>query len=81
MAFAFRPQWVAIGAIEPRVHAPLPEKRGIGDSAFAPQWDQSKWPGLREKLARSSTDYQRNEFGWRPAMDAASMGKGSCGRR
>ena len=59
--FHFLPtkEWVAIGAIERRFYALLLEKCGIGDPAFAPQWDESKWPGLREKLARSSTVYHR----------------------
>jgi hypothetical protein len=56
--FYFLPtkKWVAIGAIEPRFYPLLLEKYGIGDPAFAAQWDESKWPGLMEKLARSPTD-------------------------
>ena len=61
--FDFLPtkEWVAIGAIEPQFYLLLLKKCGIGDPAFAAQWDESKWPGLMEKLARSPTDYQRND--------------------
>jgi hypothetical protein len=56
--FHFLPtkEWVAIGAIEPRFYPLLLEKSGIGDPAFAAQWDENNWPGLMEKLARSPTD-------------------------
>ena len=44
--FHFLPtkEWVAIGAIEPQFYLLL-KKCGIGDPAFAAQWDESKWSG------------------------------------
>jgi hypothetical protein len=58
--FHFLPtkEWVAV---EPQFYALLLEKRGIGDPAFAVQWEERKWPGLKVKLARSPIDYQRNK--------------------
>lgn len=55
-------KWVAIGAIEPQFYALLLEKCGIGDPAFAAQWDESKWPELREKLAAAFRSKTRDEW-------------------
>ena len=54
-------EWVASGAIELGFLPLLLKKSGIGDPAFAAQWDESECPGPTETLARSPTDYQRND--------------------
>lgn len=44
-------KWLAVGAIEPQFYALLLEKTGITDPDFVPQWDRSRWPALKEKVA------------------------------
>ncbi|MCE9522874.1 MAG: CoA transferase [Alphaproteobacteria bacterium] len=44
--------WVSIGSIEPQFYALLLEKTGISDPEFQSQMDRSKWPSLKEKIAR-----------------------------
>jgi alpha-methylacyl-CoA racemase len=45
-------KWVSIGSIEPQFYALLLEKTGIVDPDFQAQMDRSKWPALKEKIAR-----------------------------
>jgi len=45
-------KWVSIGSIEPQFYALLLEKTGVTDPEFQSQMDRSKWPSLKEKIAR-----------------------------
>jgi alpha-methylacyl-CoA racemase len=44
-------KWVAISAVEPQFYRNLLERIGIGDPDFEDQWNASRWPRLRERLA------------------------------
>ncbi len=44
-------KWLSVGAIEPQFYALLRHKAGIDDPDFDHQWDRSRWPALRQKLA------------------------------
>lgn len=44
-------KYVAIGSIEPQFYALLLQKLEITDPDFADQWDRSRWPRQRERLA------------------------------
>lgn len=44
-------KYVAIGSIEPQFYALLLQKLEITDPEFADQWDRSRWPLQRERLA------------------------------
>ncbi len=43
--------YVAIGSVEPQFYALLLQKLEITDPEFADQWDTTRWPSLRAKLA------------------------------
>ena len=45
-------KWLSVGAIEPQFYALLLERTGITDPEFQQQWDRSRWPRLKEKLAQ-----------------------------
>ena len=55
-------KWLSVGAIEPQFYALLLEKTGITDPEFQQQWDRSRWPGLREKLAQVIAQRTRDEW-------------------
>ncbi len=55
-------KWISIGSIEPQFYALLLEKTGITDPQFAHQMDRSKWPQLREALARVIATKTRDEW-------------------
>lgn len=44
-------EYVAIAAMEPQFYAELIEKIGLADANLPPQWDRTRWPELRERLA------------------------------
>lgn len=44
-------KYISIGAIEPQFYALLREKCGLQDAGFEPQWDQGRWPALKERVA------------------------------
>jgi alpha-methylacyl-CoA racemase len=46
-------EWVSIGAIEPQFYALLMEKLGLeaGEASFEQQFDPSRWPEMKEKVA------------------------------
>jgi len=54
--------WIAIGSIEPQFYALLLEKTGINDPDFKAQMDRSKWPTLRERLAKVIAAKTRDEW-------------------
>ncbi|MDD2728445.1 CaiB/BaiF CoA-transferase family protein [Malikia sp.] len=55
-------KWLSIGAIEPQFYALLLEKTGITDPEFQQQWDRSRWPRLKEKLAQVIGTRTRDEW-------------------
>lgn len=44
-------KWVSIGSIEPQFYKILLEKCKISDPSFLGQWERSRWPELKQKLA------------------------------
>lgn len=54
--------WISVGAIEPQFYALLLEKTGITDPDFQQQWDRSRWPRLKEKLAAVIAQRTRAEW-------------------
>jgi len=44
-------RYISIGAMEPQFYALLRDKCGLTDPAFDPQWDQARWPELKERMA------------------------------
>jgi len=44
-------KWLAVGPIEPRFYRELLDRLGIDDADFAQQFDATRWPRLKEKLA------------------------------
>lgn len=55
-------KWVTVGAIEPQFYTLLLEKCGIVDDEFRGQFDQARWPSLKEKLARLFASRSRDEW-------------------
>lgn len=44
-------KFIAVGAIEPQFYARLLALTGASDPAFARQWDQGRWPALKDRFA------------------------------
>lgn len=55
-------KWLSVGAIEPQFYALLLETTGITDPEFQQQWDRSRWPQLKEKLAQVIAQRTRDEW-------------------
>lgn len=55
-------KWLSVGAIEPQFYALLLERTGITDPEFQQQWDRSRWPQLKEKLAQVIGKRTRDEW-------------------
>ena len=55
-------KYISIGAIEPQFYALLREKCGLTDSVFDRQWDQAKWPELKEQVAEVFRQKTRGEW-------------------
>ncbi len=55
-------RWISVGAIEPQFYSLLLEKTGITDPDFQQQWDRSRWPRLKEKLAAVIAQRTRDEW-------------------
>lgn len=53
---------ISIGAMEPQFYALLREKCGLNDPDFDRQWDASRWPELKQKLARVFATKTRDEW-------------------
>jgi alpha-methylacyl-CoA racemase len=64
-------EWVAIGSIEPQFYALLREKAGLSDPAFDAQLDRTRWPELKEKLARVFATKTRAE--WCTIMEGSDV--------
>lgn len=55
-------RWISVGAIEPQFYALLRQKTGISDPDFDAQWDRSRWPRLKAKLAQVIATRTRDEW-------------------
>jgi alpha-methylacyl-CoA racemase len=44
-------KYISIGPIEPQFYALFLQKAGIGDTDFNQQWERSRWPELKTRLA------------------------------
>ena len=58
---------VAIAAIEPKFHAELLERIGLGDDDLPEQWDEAAWPGMRARFAAIFERRTRDE--WRQRLE------------
>ena len=64
-------KWVSIGSIEPQFYALLLEKASLSDPEFQSQMDRSKWPSLKEKIARVMKTKTRGE--WDKLMEGTDV--------
>ena len=64
-------KWVSIGSIEPQFYALLLEKAGLSDPEFQAQMDRSKWPSLKEKIARVMKTKTRSD--WDKLMEGTDV--------
>ncbi len=56
-------KWVSVGAIEPQFYALLREKASLaGDREFDAQYDQDRWPALKDRLASLFRTKTRDEW-------------------
>jgi len=55
-------KYIAIGPIEPQFYALFLEKTGITDPEFKLQWDQARWPTLKERLRAILLEKTRDEW-------------------
>ena len=55
-------QYVSLGSIEPQFYALLREKAGLNEDDFDHQMDKSRWPELKEKIARVMKTKTRDEW-------------------
>ncbi|MBB3178520.1 CaiB/BaiF CoA-transferase family protein [Variovorax sp. Sphag1AA] len=55
-------KYVSVGAMEPQFYALLREKCGLQEPAFDAQWDATKWPQLKERLAQVFRGRTRAEW-------------------
>jgi len=54
--------WISIGSIEPQFYALLREKAGLDSAEWDPQMDHTKWPDLKEKIAKVFGTKTRDEW-------------------
>jgi alpha-methylacyl-CoA racemase len=64
-------KWISIGSIESQFYALLLEKTGITDPQFAGQMDRSRWPQLRETLAKVIAG--KTQAQWREIMEGSDV--------
>jgi len=55
-------RFIAIGPIEPQFYALFLEKAGITDPDFSDQWERSRWPALKARLAAQLATRSRDEW-------------------
>ena len=55
-------EYVTAAPIEPRFFAQLVEKLGLADEDLPPQYDESRWPELRERFAEVFRTRTRDEW-------------------
>lgn len=63
--------WIALGSIEPQFYALLREKAGLRDPDFDAQLDRTRWPTLKEKLAKIFATKTRAE--WCAIMEGSDV--------
>ncbi len=63
--------WISIGSIEPQFYALLLEKTGIKDAEFEAQMDRSKWPSLKDKIAKVIKTKTREQ--WNALMEGTDV--------
>jgi alpha-methylacyl-CoA racemase len=64
-------EWIALGSIEPQFYQLLRDKAGLSDPAFDVQMDRTRWPELKEKLARVIATKTRAE--WCAIMEGSDV--------
>lgn len=55
-------RYVSVAPIEPHFYAILIEKMGLGAEDLPPQWDESRWPELRTRMAAVFKTKTRDEW-------------------
>lgn len=65
-------RWIAVGALEPRFYAVLLDVLGLDPADLPEQYDQSRWPELREIVAARIRTRDRDEW------VAAAEGRDAC---
>lgn len=55
-------QCLAVGAIEPQFYRTFLREAGLDDPDFEHQWDRSRWPRLRQKVAARLKERTRAEW-------------------
>jgi alpha-methylacyl-CoA racemase len=55
-------KYISIGAMEPQFYALLRDKCGLTDPAFDAQWDEARWPELKERVAQVILGKSRAEW-------------------
>jgi len=55
-------RWIALGSLEPQFHSLLLGKLGIDDPQFREQYDSSRWPALKQKVAEVIVGRSRDEW-------------------
>jgi alpha-methylacyl-CoA racemase len=55
-------RYVSVGAIEPAFYAQLRARCGLDDPDFDGQWDEARWPRLKDKLAAVFATRTRDEW-------------------
>lgn len=53
---------IAVGALEPKFYATLVQVLGLGDSGLPDQYDQARWPELRDAFAARFATRSRDEW-------------------
>lgn len=55
-------KYLSIGPIEPQFYAQFLEIAGIADPEFSPQWERSRWPALKAKVAATLATRPRDAW-------------------
>ena len=55
-------EYITLGSIEPQFYAEMVEKLGLDPEDFADQYDRSRWPELKEKVAAVVATRTRDEW-------------------
>jgi alpha-methylacyl-CoA racemase len=66
--------WYSVAAVEPRFYATLLTCLGIEDEPLDAQYDQSRWPVLRDRIAEVFATGTRDEWDLRFAGHEVSVG-------
>jgi alpha-methylacyl-CoA racemase len=54
-------RYMAVGALEPQFYAELLKRLELSEADF-PQWDRSRWPELKQKLANIFREHTRDQW-------------------